>query len=98
MATCYTCLLLAQHCPSMAKAFPPPFLNAPSAMQLYLNQMCESTAGDSIPDAVQRLLKSKACRSAIMFGDELSLDSCQSLIRQVLRIALACHACETAEA
>lgn len=46
--------------------------------------MSESATGDSIPDAVQRLLKSKACRSAIMFGDELSYDSCENLIRQAL--------------
>jgi DNA mismatch repair protein MLH3 len=35
------------------------------------------------PPAVGRLLRSKACRSAIKFGDALSRDACMQLVRDL---------------
>ena len=40
-------------------------------------------AGTVLPPAVRRVLNSKACRGAIMFGDELSREECQQLIAQL---------------
>ncbi|TQS35703.1 hypothetical protein Golomagni_03869 [Golovinomyces magnicellulatus] len=35
------------------------------------------------PDGILELLNSRACRSAIMFNDELSREQCQNLVRQL---------------
>jgi DNA mismatch repair protein MLH3 len=37
----------------------------------------------TIPIPILEHLKSKACRSAIMFGEELSLSQCKRLIREL---------------
>lgn len=41
----------------------------------------------SCPRGILELLNSRACRSAIMFNDELSMDQCTSLIGQLSRCA-----------
>ncbi len=35
------------------------------------------------PPAAQRILNSKACRSAVMFGDALSVPECAELLRRL---------------
>ena len=47
----------------------------------------EDTAGGSTlaPPAVLRVLASKACRRAIMFGDTLSMPQCQALLDELAR-------------
>lgn len=50
-------------------------------------QALEDTAGGSTlaPPAVLRVLASKACRRAIMFGDTLSVPQCQALLKELAR-------------
>ncbi len=38
-----------------------------------------------MPPAVRRVLNSKACRGAVMFGDELSLEQCRTLLAQLAK-------------
>jgi hypothetical protein len=60
--------------------------------QLYLHQL-EDTAGANLqPPGVDRVLKSKACRSAIMFGDQLSPQECEQLVQQ-LQGTQQCFSC-----
>lgn len=59
-------------------------INDPFALpwpQIYLLQMAATSGSNSIPEAATRVLKSKACRSAVMFGDPLSPQDCSDLIR-----------------
>uniref|UniRef100_A0A061QTW8 DNA mismatch repair protein MLH3 n=1 Tax=Tetraselmis sp. GSL018 TaxID=582737 RepID=A0A061QTW8_9CHLO len=51
-------------------------------LRLYLSVLAEGAAG--APVGVRRLLASKACRGAIMFGDRLSRNECQ-LLAEALR-------------
>jgi DNA mismatch repair protein MLH3 len=48
-------------------------------------QALQDTAGGSTlaPPAVLRVLASKACRRAIMFGDTLSVPQCQALLEEL---------------
>jgi DNA mismatch repair ATPase MutL len=39
------------------------------------------------PPAVQRILASKSCRTAVKFGDSLSTEECRALLRAVVRCA-----------
>ena len=50
-------------------------------------QALQDTAGGSTlaPPAVLRVLASKACRRAIMFGDTLSVPQCQALLEELAR-------------
>jgi DNA mismatch repair ATPase MutL len=61
--------------------------------QLYLHQLLE-TGGSSRqpPPGVVRVLKSKACRSAIMFGTQLSREQCVELVQQLGQTEL-CFCC-----
>ncbi|OWB73986.1 hypothetical protein B5S31_g3756 [[Candida] boidinii] len=45
-----------------------------------------------IPDMILEILKSKSCRSAVMFGDKLSIEECDRLIQQLreTRIPFRC--------
>lgn len=45
-----------------------------------------------IPDMILEILKSKSCRSAVMFGDKLSIEECDRLFRQLrqTRIPFRC--------
>jgi DNA mismatch repair ATPase MutL len=45
---------------------------------------CKSTP-PPVPVPFEEVLASKACRGAIMFGDELSADQCQALVRRLAR-------------
>ena len=50
----------------------------------------DGTGGGSTlpPPAVMRVLASKACRRAIMFGDELNREQCQALLRRLAQTEL----------
>ena len=55
----------------------------------YLHVLHESQGGSTQPPpVVLRLLASKACRSAIMFGDIISLTDCQTLLHELSRCEL----------
>ena len=42
-----------------------------------------TSAATALPKAVQRVLKSRACRTAVMFGDEIGEEDAAELIRCV---------------
>ncbi|MEW5319857.1 MAG: hypothetical protein WDW38_010978 [Sanguina aurantia] len=54
-------------------------------LQIYLHQLADTCGSDVLPSAVLRVLKSKACRSAVMFGDPLDTAHCASLLQQLTR-------------
>lgn len=51
--------------------------------QLYLHQLAGTRGACSTPPGITRLLASKACRGAIMFGDELPWARCHSLLAEL---------------
>ena len=57
----------------------------------YAEQLQASCGADALPPAVQRLLNSKACRSAIMFGDVLGREETSDLFRRLLDCQLPFH-------
>lgn len=59
---------------------------------MYLHHLEETGGLDNSPPFVDRALKSKACRSAIMFGDSLSQKECAELVER-LRQTRACFSC-----
>ncbi|WIA33776.1 hypothetical protein OEZ86_006889 [Tetradesmus obliquus] len=62
-------------------------------LQLYLHQLLETGGSASQPlPGVVRVLKSKACRSAIMFGKLLSRQQCVDLVQQLGQAEL-CFCC-----
>lgn len=63
--------------PPLHRALPPA---APAALQVYLHQLEDTSGSGALPPAVLRVLRSKACRSAIMFGDELQRTQCCDLV------------------
>jgi hypothetical protein len=62
------------------------------AAQLYLHQLEDTAGADLAPPGVDRVLKSKGCRSAIMFGDQLSPQECGQLVQQ-LQGTQQCFSC-----
>jgi DNA mismatch repair protein MLH3 len=46
-------------------------------------QLSESSGTDAVPDAALVVLKSKACRTAVMFGDLLTRSACVGLITEL---------------
>ncbi|WIA13629.1 hypothetical protein OEZ85_007193 [Tetradesmus obliquus] len=62
-------------------------------LQLYLHQLLETGGlASQPPPGVVRVLKSKACRSAIMFGKLLSRQQCVDLVQQLGQTEL-CFCC-----
>lgn len=61
-------------------------------VQVFLDQLLESDGAGEVPAAVQAALASKACRSAIMFGDALSRDEAQALVDR-LKTTAFCFSC-----
>ena len=57
----------------------------------YAEQLQASCGADALPPAVQRLLNSKACRSAIMFGEVLGREETCDLFRRLLECQLPFH-------
>jgi DNA mismatch repair ATPase MutL len=49
-------------------------------MRIYLHDLAATHGGSGPPSGVIRVLNSKACRTAIMFGDELLPVQCQDLV------------------
>ncbi|PWA95111.1 DNA mismatch repair protein family [Artemisia annua] len=58
----------------------------------FLQQLADTDGSSLIPPAVLRVLNSKACRGAIMFGDALLLSEC-SLIVEELKQTSMCFQC-----
>ncbi|KAH7431260.1 hypothetical protein KP509_08G039800 [Ceratopteris richardii] len=61
----------------------------PKHLSEYLHQLMTTDGISAPPPAVQRLLASKACRGAIMFGDTLLRSECQQLVEGLKRTALS---------
>jgi DNA mismatch repair ATPase MutL len=63
------------------------------ALRQYLFQLqTTSTSTKQAPRPLHRLLASKACRGAIMFGDTLNRDECEAIVR-ALRLTQMPFAC-----
>ena len=59
------------------------------AMLEYTRALDATGGGSTLPPpAVLRVLASKACRSAVMFGDVLSLHRCQTVLESLARCDL----------
>ncbi|XP_033142173.1 DNA mismatch repair protein MLH3 isoform X3 [Brassica rapa] len=58
----------------------------------FLQQLADTDGSSTIPPSVLRVLNSKACRGAIMFGDSLLLSEC-SLIIEGLKQTSLCFQC-----
>jgi len=52
-------------------------------LKLYIHQLDDTAGCRLLPPGVHRLLASKACRSAIMFGDPLSQEQSQDLVQKL---------------
>ena len=52
---------------------------------MYLHQLTETSGASFPPAGVTRILASKACRHAIMFGDPLTRAQSQQLVSSLLR-------------
>ena len=63
----------------------------PADLREFAEQLDASSGADALPPAVQRLLNSKACRSAIMFGDALDRGATAGLFRSLAQTALPFH-------
>ncbi|KAF6251124.1 hypothetical protein COO60DRAFT_671380 [Scenedesmus sp. NREL 46B-D3] len=62
-------------------------------LQLYLHQLLETGgSANQPPPGVVRVVKSKACRSAVMFGTQLSRQQCVELVQR-LGEAQLCFCC-----
>ena len=59
---------------------------------MFLQQLAETHGTQAIPPAVARVLNSKACRGAIMFGDALDAATCQQLLQNLKQTQLP-HIC-----
>lgn len=51
--------------------------------QAYLQQLCDTGGASLLPPGVLRVLRSKACRTAIMFGDTLDPQQCAMLLQEL---------------
>ncbi|KAG2490850.1 hypothetical protein HYH03_010768 [Edaphochlamys debaryana] len=60
----------------------------PTDLRLYLNQLGESGSAMLPPPAVLRVLRSKACRTAVMFGDTLLPQQREALLAALRGTAL----------
>ena len=61
-------------------------------LQMYLHQLRETSGAAGTPPGVLRVLKSKACRGAIMFGQELGPGQQQQLLDNLAKTHL-CFCC-----
>lgn len=62
------------------------------ALRQFLHQLATTKSSRLAPQALHRLLASKACRGAIMFGDELTKSECECIIN-ALRLTQMPFAC-----
>ena len=58
----------------------------------FVRQIDRASGASVKPPAVDRILHSKSCRGAVMFGDALSVPYCQQLLQQLSRTTL-CFQC-----
>ncbi|GAQ85942.1 DNA mismatch repair protein [Klebsormidium nitens] len=62
-------------------------LTAPDLLE-YVQQLQDTQSTSSVPPSIIRLLNSKACRGAIMFGDSLLPGECLQLLKHLQRTHL----------
>ena len=67
------------------------FLNA-ADFKSYLQQVRESQGGLGLPQSIHKILASVACRNAYMFGERLTLEQGQDLLRN-LKATQLCFSC-----
>ena len=67
-------------------------MSVPTGLQVYLHQLGETSGSALLPPAVVQILNSKACRSAIMFGDPLLPTECAELLT-ALSHTQVCFSC-----
>ena len=60
-------------------------------LKLYLDQLQHTHGADAMPVGVHCALASRACRSAIKFGDFLAKDDCTSLINSLACTSMSFH-------
>lgn len=68
-----------------------PYITRPNhcwRLQVYLGQLHETGGSRLAPPAVLRLLRSRSCRTAVMFGDPLSNPQCGRLLAALRATAL----------
>ncbi|XP_052196341.1 DNA mismatch repair protein MLH3 isoform X2 [Diospyros lotus] len=58
----------------------------------FLQQLADTDGSSTIPPSVLRILNSKACRGAIMFGDALLPSECSLIVEELRRTSL-CFQC-----
>lgn len=61
-------------------------------LQVYLHQLDDTAGSALLPPAIVQILNSKACRSAIMFGDPLLPTECAELLAALKETQL-CFSC-----
>ncbi|GMH33785.1 hypothetical protein BSKO_01619 [Bryopsis sp. KO-2023] len=61
-------------------------------LKIYLNHLEDTGGSDILPPCVLRVLKSKACRSAVMFGDALCFSKCCDMIADLKKTRF-CFSC-----
>eukprot|EP01023_Acetabularia_acetabulum_P012100 TRINITY_DN15633_c0_g2_i2.p2 TRINITY_DN15633_c0_g2~~TRINITY_DN15633_c0_g2_i2.p2 ORF type:complete len:290 (-),score=7.98 TRINITY_DN15633_c0_g2_i2:199-948(-) len=52
-------------------------------LKVYLHQLLETSGVSDTPEGLIRILKSKACRSAVMFGRSLNFSQAQKVIKEL---------------
>ena len=57
-------------------------------MQVFLHQLAETHGSQTMPPGVNRVLNSKACRQAVMFGDTLDNATCRQLLQNLKQTQL----------
>ena len=57
-------------------------------MQVFLHQLAETHGSQIMPPSVNRVLNSKACRRAVMFGDNLNDATCRQLLQNLKQTRL----------
>ncbi|PNH03975.1 hypothetical protein TSOC_009908 [Tetrabaena socialis] len=61
----------------------------PTDLQAYLHQLHDTCGATLLPPTVLRVLRSKACRTAVMFGHSLRPPACAALLAALRAAALA---------
>ncbi len=64
----------------------------PHDFRAYLRQLLDTNGKSQVPNGVQKILASAACRSAVMFGDKLDRQQGQELLDK-LKVTQLCFQC-----
>ncbi|KAG5368767.1 DNA mismatch repair protein [Yarrowia sp. E02] len=74
------------HVPYMAREMDPFQLDL--GIQEYLEILENGGSDRAVPPLLQQQISSLACRNAIKFGDELTLEECHSMVEKLLKTKL----------